>query len=316
MNRRGATEVRRLVAQGPVSADRLRRRRSSGWVEVVACGYDTAFSSVQEQVVRKLAELKTVFPPAPPGAGEVDHWRCSLRIVDDTDPRGSFAHEVRAGFAQAQSQGWSASDLHLQPLFGARPDRYGRKGLALREAMLSALQSDGPGRGADFVAYVNLNSKVHAAQLASGLNALERSGWDAAIGTRAGEDGGVAHGAGWFGAAKSRAWGRLVQAALPPLSGLLDQNAPLKIFTPRAARAICHLARIDGVTLDCEWLAILAASGLRFGRFPVAWRQRKGSRPPLLAITSMLSDLRLVQGAWRRGALSAPPSPQKERTPL
>lgn len=260
---------------------------------LVTCSYDTAFEPVAAQVEGKVEELLSVFPLMGP-------LRFSLLVVNDAQPRRreAFARGVEEGFRRCPRALQDEGRLLLRPLLTGTPGRFGLKGLALREGMLRALS-----RSPDVVGYVNLNRKVHAAQVATGLRALLDDGLDAAIGSRAAIDGGAQEGAGALGRLKSRVYNRLARSALPPLMGFLDTNAPMKLFRREAAKAVATCARLDGVSFDCEWLMILHEHGFRMGRFPVRWVQRRGSRPPWPVVASMVGDLARLRRAWHAGCL-------------
>ncbi|MCB9547072.1 MAG: hypothetical protein H6706_14665 [Myxococcales bacterium] len=259
-----------------------------GEVAFVAASYDTAFEPVADQVASKVAELQQIL-----GTGAAARWR--LFLVDDTPAGVGFAEAAAAGRGRHPAD---AERVHVVALPGVGRDFEGLKGRALRAGFAEAL-----GRGPAAVAYVNLNLKVDARQAALGLGPVLAGQVDAAIGSRAAGDGGVVRGAGALGRIKSRAFSRIARAALPPLHAYADQNAPLKIFSPRAARLIASAGRVDRVAFDCEWLMLLVGHGLTAARFPVAWIQRAGSHPPWHLIGPSLVDLARVRRRWRRGGL-------------
>jgi hypothetical protein len=250
---------------------------------VVACSYDTGFEDVAGQTREKLAQLERVFPAG--GAVEA-----RLLLVDDGG--GAFADAARSAAGAADIP------VEVHGLTTGGSGAWGAKGLALREGFVRSLAG-----GADFVAYVNLNLKAHAAQLATGLRRLVDDHLDAAIGSRAAGDGGAQAGAGPLGVLKSRVYARVAHAAFPELALFADTNGPMKIFTPRAARALVRRARIPGAGLDVEWLMILHAHRYAMGRFPLHWRQRAGSRPPWSLTPEMVRDLARVRRAYRAGRL-------------
>ena len=183
------------------------------------------------------------------------------------------------------------------------------------EARRPGVSKEGPALGierilrerpqVDAVVYLNLNLKVHAALAAPGIAAVLAGRCAVAVGSRAEEDGGLVIGAGGLGRLKSRAYSRLARTLLPPLCGFIDTNAPVKIFNAQAARALVATAQIDEVTLDCEWLMIMHVQGFEMGRFPIAWVQREGSRPPWHLIPLSIRDLFRIRRRWKRGGLTA-----------
>ncbi|MEZ4466960.1 MAG: hypothetical protein R3F60_23550 [bacterium] len=261
---------------------------AGGDVAFVAASYDTAFEPIADQVAAKISQLQQIL-----GRGPTARWR--LVLVDDTPQPGPFATEAAAGIAR------HAADAHRAQLIslpGVGRTFEGLKGRALRAGFAEAL------RGAPAaVTYLNLNLKVDARLAALGLGPVLRGEVDAAIGSRAARDGGIVRGAGAPGRAKSRAYSRLARLALPPLAAFGDQNAPLKIFSPRAAALIVERGRIDRAAFDCEWLMLLHGAGLVSVRFPIAWVQRRGSHPPWHLVGPSLTDLARVRSRWRRGEL-------------
>ncbi len=223
-------------------------------VAFVACSYDTAFEPVETQVRTKLDEI----------SGALDDF--TFVIVNDAHDQPRFARAVL-----------SVDDPRVRLISLGEPaiGRWGMKGRALRIGLDAALQST-----PDYVAYLNLNLKVHAGQVAAGLEAMERHGWDAAFGSRDRADGGKRLGAGAVGALKSALFSGFARAALPPVRPYRDANGPLKIFRPAAARAIADAAISDGAFFDCEWLTLLRESTYAVGVFPIEWTQRAGSKPP------------------------------------
>ncbi len=256
-------------------------------LEVITSSYDTAFAAIGPQVVDKAQQLAGVFPPGGP-------VHVGLVVVDDTDQKTNFGPAARQGAARAR--GLLAGGIEVQPLFYRAPGPHGQKGLALREGMLTALD-----RGADAVCYVNLNRKVDAAQVATALDVLVRGPADVVIGTRAPADGGRAQGAGRIGRAKSRAWSRLVRATFPVLDRFADQNAPLKLLPRPAAQHLLRTARIDGVTLDAEWLVALLDGGYQVAQVPICWQQQPRSKVPFGLVPSMLVDLGRLRRARSAG---------------
>lgn len=254
-------------------AARQLRRETPRHLAVVACSYDTAHEPVEAQVTTKVSQLRETFPEGGPVS-----W--SLHLVDDVPDTVGFSLAVRRAYASLDTGG-----LHLHALAERTPGG-GRKGSAVLHGMSEAL--DDP--SVDVVAYVNLNLKVHAAFLAPGLRTLA-GGCEAAIGTRAPEDGGAAVGVGVLGRLKSRLFHVAAGAILPSLRAYGDTNAPMKLFTRRAAQLLVDQARNPNVTLDCEWLALLHRSQVEVRSFPVLWTQRPGSRPPWHLVPQSLADL-------------------------
>ncbi len=269
------------LAEARAAAVRVTTLLPPGGLELafVACSYDTAHEAIDAQIDEKLRQLVDVFPTDGP-------VRFSLTIVDDTPPDSAFGAGVERGFARAPRALLDEGRLTAAQLPGGGPAMWGRKGAALRAGMDTALL-----RSPDVIVYVNLNLKVDARQAATGLVEMLSSQADVVVGTRARGEGGLALGAGALGRAKSVAWSRLVQGALPALGDLQDQNAPLKLFSPVAARAIVAQGAVEGVGFDPEWLAICVRGGLSIRRFPVVWEQRAGSRPPWGLVPGMVKDL-------------------------
>jgi len=261
-------------------------------VAFVACSYDTAFESIGRQVRGRMEQLTAAY-----GIDGPIQW--SLWIVDDLPTSSAFGPAVETAM-RAYADLYQAGRLRTVPMH-SRPQRIGGlKGRALLDGMSAALD-DGP--ALDAVVYLNLNLKVDARLSALGLLPVLTGLCDAAVGSRAHRDGGVVLGAGNLGRAKSLAYSFLARSALPPLDNFQDTNAPLKVFSSAAARALVQTARIDQVTLDCEWLMIMHAQGFSMNRFPVAWIQRGGSRPPWHLIPLSVRDIFRIRRAWKAGRL-------------
>ena len=77
--------------------------------------------------------------------------------------------------------------LHVLKMSSCKPCPEGLKGQALLDGMAAALRAQ---PDLDAVIYINLNLKVNAVFSAPGLLQLLRGNCDAAIGSRAGRDGG------------------------------------------------------------------------------------------------------------------------------
>jgi len=260
----------------------LRVRAQSDAVAFVCCSYDTCFEPIGEQTRGRVAELASAF-------GTAARLRWSLWVVDDRPAPEAFGARVREGFAGAPI---AADRLHVvDPEHPAI--RSGRaKGLALLAGLRAALAATPDARA--LVAF-NLNRKVDPVFAAPGIAAVLAARADVAAGSRAAADGGARRGAGPFGRAKSLAWLALVHRALPSLRGVRDPNAPMKVFSPGAARHLLANARAPGVALHVEWLALLLAAGLRLETFPVVWRQRAGSRPPWELAPGALAELARIR---------------------
>jgi len=278
-----------VIARGDDAAQVLARRLHRFELCAITCSYDTAFEPVEQQMRDKLEELARVFPPDGP-------VKLSLVVVDDAGDRG-FRDAVLRAFEDAPLP---RSRLSVFPLRSGTPDLWGRRAIATREALLHALHLT-----PDAVLQINLNLKVHAAQAATGLELLTRTGAAAAIGSRAWRDGGDQQGAGLIGRGKSLAYNHLVAGALPALADFRDIGSPMKLLSLRAATLISRLSRLSDVGYEVEWLQILMANGLAAPRFGILWQQRAGSRPPFEKSLGMFADIRSVRRANARGALSS-----------
>ena len=263
-------------------------------VAFVATSYDTAFESVSDQVDARINELIDTF-----GVDGPIKW--SFWIVDDLPVSETFTESILNGFDRhpdVRDQG----RLHCLRLTSARRTIEGLKGRALLDGMSAALASESDLQA---VVYVNLNLKVHVAYAAFGLVPVLDNRCDVAVGSRWSGDGGMALGGGSLGHIKSRVYSRIARTALPPLMGYVDTNAPMKIFSKKAAKVLIARARIDHVTFDCEWLMIAQSAGLRLFRFPLAWIQRPGSSPPWHYIPRALYDVWRIRRRWRSGTLTS-----------
>ncbi|MHC4164227.1 MAG: glycosyltransferase family protein [Planctomycetota bacterium] len=281
----GSARARRVAAAAREAAAELARRPGPIDVAFVACSYDTDFEPVDAQLRGRVEQLRAAY-------GEAGAVRWSLWVVDDAPEGSRFGDAVTAAFDACAPALRAAGRLRTvaTPRSGA-----GAKGRAILLGMRAALAAE-PFPSA--VAYLNLNLKVDAALSSLGLLPVLGGYCDACIGSRARRDGGARIGAGLAGRVKSGVFNAAARLLLPPLRPYADTNAPLKVFSPPAARHLLVNARIPGVTMDCEWLVLLHAAGYRVQRFPVVWRQRAGSRPPWRLALPSLADL--VRIRWRQ----------------
>ncbi|MGK0362051.1 MAG: hypothetical protein ACI9U2_004371 [Bradymonadia bacterium] len=250
-------------------------------IAIVATSYDTDFEPIADQVQQKLDELVGLFD------GTAIDW--TLWIVDDRPAATGFGAAVQVV---------EHPRLRCVPIRSRGPAPGGFKGRAVLDGMQAALDAD-PATAA--LVYVNLNLKVDARQMGVGLRRVLDDDVDVAIGSRAPGDGGVVIGAGDLGRIKSRIFAGIARAALPPLDGYGDTNAPMKLFNAAAAMHLLRVARLDHVTLDVEWLTAMHAGGWRVVRFPIGWRQRPGSSPPWHLIALSLRDIARVRWWWKKG---------------
>ncbi len=255
----------------------------------VTCSYDTGFTPLQGQILGKISQLRDVW-------GDDSPVRWSLWIVDDKIREEGWREQVEDIFAMAPCADLLAQGrLHCVPLRRTLPDGQDRKGQAILEGMEAASRQENPPQA--FV-YINLNLKVHAGLSVPGVVRVLDGDVDVAVGSRAEVDGGLVLGAGALGRSKSIAFNKLVVALLPELADYEDTNAPMKVFTPEAARFLCGEATMVGVTLDIEWLTMLHRRGFRLRRFPVVWRQRAGSKPPWHLIPASVAAIVKVKNRW------------------
>ncbi len=258
----------------------MERPRPTLRVTAVATSYDTAFEPVHDQAKERAAELLKTF-----GRDErVAHLGFILK--NDAPPDRAFTAPAQEGFYEAAPAQVTTGDFVVAPLFGARPKKYGRRGLAYLEAIASALE-----RESDVVVAINLNRKVSLVDVHAAFDKLVQSDADVVVGTRAPEDGGAAHGAGRLGSAKSRAWRRAAHHAFPELAPFSDPNAPVKIMRANAARYLVQHAKETEVCPDVEWLALWCRGGFTIEQAPITWRQRPRSRPPWTQVPKMLVAL-------------------------
>jgi hypothetical protein len=277
-------------------ASRLQARAWSAPAEIayVTSPYDTDFAPLAPQLLGKVEELRALW-------GDDGAVRWSLWLVDDRPLAEGFTRRALAAILADEG----ARRLHEQgrlrviPIQRLPARRGGRKGRAILDGMGAALAALPTLRA---LIYINLNLKVPAALSALGLEPVLDGECDAAVGSRAAEDGGEVRGAGRLGRVKSVAFNRLTRALLPPLSRYGDTNAPLKVFAPRAATFLYEEATIPRVTMDIEWLAMLHARGWRVQTFPVIWTQRPGSRPPWHLVPQSAIDIALVRRRWGQKA--------------
>ncbi|MEO1483815.1 MAG: hypothetical protein AAFU77_17030 [Myxococcota bacterium] len=239
----------------------------------VTCGYDTAFTSLERQVYRRLAQLHSTYH-------DLD-WQ--LLIVDDMP----FHYGLTLAAHRAADRLGLREKLRILDYEGARFEDGREKGAALMQGMRE-LQRTGD---VDALVYLNLNLKVHAALSATGVRRVVCEGHGAAIGTRSPEEDGWTRGAGTLGRSKSRVFNALVAGMLPEIGRYRDTNAPLKVFGPRAIEVLCEGSRSSHITMDCEWLLLLHREGLDPVRFPIVWTQAPGSHPPWHRVPASALDV-------------------------
>jgi len=258
-------------------------------VAFIACSYDTQFESIEMQLHEKVRQLADAYGLEGPVC-----W--SLWLVDDLPDTAGFCRNIQNAFNSDPDLRILGSRLHLLKMCSCKPCPGGLKGQALLDGMAAALRAQ---PDLDAVIYINLNLKVHAVFSAPGLLQMLRGTCDAAIGSRASMDGGLAVGAGWAGRLKSRGFNILVRKMLPQLAAYHDTNAPMKIFSPAAAWHLIRNARIPSVTMDCEWLLLLHNSSFSISCFPIVWEQRPGSRPPWHLSIKCLTEVYHVRKRYR-----------------
>ena len=288
-------DIVRLKEQAVLEAEKLRGcLDDTKRVAFIACSYDTSFESVQKQVVDKVEQLVKTY-----GLNGKVRW--SLWLVDDLPGVACFSHAVQDGFNAVSNKLGEEGRLKLIKIRSEKSMPSGLKGRALLDGMFAALEDD-PGLAA--LVYMNLNLKVDACFSAEGLRKVLCEGFDAAIGTRYPEEGGMAMGRGMAGNMKSRVFNALVRLFLPPINCYYDTNAPLKIYSPSAAKMLVRFAKIHTVSMDSEWLMLLHLNGYKVARFPIVWAQRFGSRVPWHMIPSCIMDVLKIRKWWKRGEMN------------
>ncbi|MCP4716398.1 MAG: hypothetical protein GY868_14860 [Deltaproteobacteria bacterium] len=262
-------------------------------VAFIACSYDTSFEPVEKQVIQKVEQLIETF-------GLDGKVRWSLWVVDDLPDDKAFGRAVRQGFNAVSERIDIRNRLNLLKLKSLRPIAGGLKGRALLDGMVAALEND-PDLAA--LVYINLNLKVGVDFSVRGLMQVLCEGFDAAIGTRYHGDGGVIVGRGLAGNIKSLVYNYLVRKLFPPINSYYDTNAPMKAFNPAAAGLLVRCSETPTVSMDPDWLLLLHLNGYKVSRFPVAWVQRSGSRPPWQMILPCFMDILKIRKRWKRGLM-------------
>ena len=242
---------------------------------LVTCSYDTDFEPVSKQLTTKLAQIRQEFE------------QFTLIVMNDASEHAAFAQAIREV---------NAPEVILYNVETKQKGKWGMKGFAVREGLRIGLELN-----ADVYAYVNLNLKVDAKFIASGMESMKKNGWEAAFGSRDPEDGGERIGAGSLGELKSSAFGKLARSLLPCLPKTRDTNGPLKLFSRNAAQLIVSRSQVNGAFFDCEWLIITSENHIKHGFFPIIWKQRAGSRPPWRLVRSATSELLETRHRWKAG---------------
>ena len=149
-------------------------------VAFIACSYDTWFESLDMQLHEKVRQLTDAY-------GLEGPVRWLLWVVDDLPDTDGFGRNVQNAFNSAPDLRILEGRLHVLKMSSCKPCPEGLKGQALLDGMAAALRAQ---PDLDAVIYINLNLKVNAVFSAPGLLQLLRGTCDAAIGSRAGRDGG------------------------------------------------------------------------------------------------------------------------------
>jgi len=288
-------DIARLKEQALLEAEKLRSCLDEPKrIAFVACSYDTSFESVEDQVVGRVDQLVRTY-----GINGKVRW--SLWVVDDLPNEKAFSSAVQNGFNAVRNKLCEEGCLKLIKMRSEKPMPGGLKGRALLDGMAAAFEND---PGLDAVIYINLNLKVDVGFSVRGLRKVLCEGIDAAIGSRSSRDGGIAEGRGVAGNFKSLVFNALVRILLPPINCYYDTNAPLKIFSPRAAALLIRRSKILTVSMDCDWLMLLNLNGCKISRFPIVWSQRPGSRVPWHMIPPCFMDVMNIRKRWKQGEMN------------
>ena len=118
---------------------------------LVTCAYDTDFEPIAEQLSSKVLQIRKDFEDF------------TLLVMNDAADQQGFAEAIRQ---------IDAPEVILHTVDTSQKCKWGRKGLALREGLRIGLRFN-----ADYYAYINLNLKVDAKFIQSGIEAeLEERG--------------------------------------------------------------------------------------------------------------------------------------------
>jgi dolichyl-phosphate beta-glucosyltransferase len=157
-----------------------------------------------------------------------------------------------------------------------RHERNQGKGLAVRTGMLAA--------GGEWSLFSDVDEAVPIQEVLRLLEAAEREGADAAIGTRYHPQSNIVRRQPWQRILVSRAGNLLIRALLLP--GLKDTQCGFKLFRSATMQSVFARVTVRGFGFDLEVLAIARAWRRRIIEVPVTWVHGEGS------------TLRLGRAAW------------------
>ncbi len=176
------------------------------------------------------------------------------------------------------------------------------KGYSVREGVLAAQ--------GEFVAFADADLSAPVEELDKLLAALEASGADAAIGSRALDRSLIGVRQPWLRRAAGRAFNLMVRA----LTGLKlsDTQCGLKLFRRATTRRAFELQRVEGFGFDPELLFLIARFGGSIVETPVRWNDHPATKIRLWRDASHMF-LDLIGLRWR--ALTGAYSPERSPAP-
>lgn len=178
------------------------------------------------------------------------------------------------------------------------------KGASIRRGMLAA-------RGG-LVLFADADNSTPIEQVDKLVSALERTGADIAIGSRAAPGATLERRQPIHREAMGRVFNLVVQALVLP--GIHDTQCGFKLFTRRAARAVFPLQTRPGFSFDVEVLLLAKRMGFKIVEAPVRWIDSPGSRvSPVRDAARMLRDVVALRLRWWfRPGPGAPGLPREE----
>jgi dolichyl-phosphate beta-glucosyltransferase len=171
------------------------------------------------------------------------------------------------------------------------------KGFTVRRGVLEAQ--------GEFVLFSDADLSAPIEETNKLLAALESSGADAAVGSRALDRRLIGVAQPWYRKQAGRVFNLIVRA----ITGLKihDTQCGLKLFRSSAARRAFELQRVTGFGFDPEVLFLIERLGGKVVEVPVRWNDNPDTKVHFLRdSTRMFLDLLALRWRWARGKYAVP----------
>ena len=175
------------------------------------------------------------------------------------------------------------------------------RGRALRKVWLES--------EADILGYMDIDLSTHLGDLIPLIEAIEREGYDLAIGSRL-KEGARVEGRSWNREFISRSYNRIIRSMFHV--DFEDAQCGFKLVSRRASRDLVPLVKDTGWFFDSELLILADKNGYRVKEVPVRWSDDPDSRVKVVstALHDLTGLMRLRMGGLKRAseALRRPPA--------